>query len=156
MGYVLATAFGLHQLATVVWVGGMFFAHMALRPAVSEVVQAPERLRLMLNVFRRFFPWVWAAVLLLWGSGLWVFLAVLQGRAPGHVHLMMGIGTVMTAIFVSIYTLPYVRLRRAVQREDWPSAAASLALIRRLIGINLVLGLIAALAGAAGSYVLAA
>ena len=155
MSFALAIAYGLHQLATIVWVGGMFFAHMALRPAAHEVIKAPDRLLLMLGVFRRFFPWVWVAILILWGSGLWAFLAVFQGKAGLHVHAMMGGATVMTAIFTYLYAFPYGRLKTAIRDEDWARAAAELARIRRLIAVNLTLGLITALAGSAGRYVLA-
>ena len=153
MSLVLAAAFGLHQLATVVWVGGMFFAHLVLRPAVAEVMQGPDRVRLMAGIFRRFFPWVWTAVALLWGSGLWLLLGVLHGRGGAHVHVMMGIATVMTAIFVGLFAFPYRQFRLAVASGDWPLAAAKLTLIRRLIGVNLVLGLTTAVVGAAGPYV---
>ncbi len=60
----------LHLLAALAWVGGMFFAWMILRPAAVAVLQPPERLRLWLDVFLRFFAWVWAAVLVLPISGL--------------------------------------------------------------------------------------
>ena len=36
----------LHLLGVVVWVGGMFFAHMALRPSVLAL-NPPERLPLL-------------------------------------------------------------------------------------------------------------
>ena len=47
----------LHLLAALAWVGGMFFAWMILRPAAVAVLQPPERLRLWLDVFLRFFAW---------------------------------------------------------------------------------------------------
>lgn len=148
----ISIAFGLHQLATIVWVGGMFFAHMALRPAAQAVVKAPDRLLLMQGVFRRFFPWVWVAILLLWASGLWIFLVVFKGQAALHVHVMMGIGTAMTAIFIYIWSFPYRKLKMALDAQNWPLAGAQLAVIRRLIAVNLVLGLITALTGSAGRY----
>jgi uncharacterized membrane protein len=154
MTLALAIALGFHQLATIVWVGGMFFAHVALRPAVKEVVKAPDRLLLMLGVFRRFFRWVWVAIVLLWGSGLWSFLVVSKGQAPLHVHLMMGLAVVMTAIFVYIYAVAFRKLKIAIAYENWPWAGAKLALIRRLILVNLILGLTAALMGSAGRLVL--
>ena len=88
----IAVAFGLHQLAAIIWVGGMFLAHMALRPAAKEALKGSERLQLMYGVFRRFFPWVWACILTLWGTGAWVFLGPFQGKVGPHVHLMMGLG----------------------------------------------------------------
>ncbi len=50
-----ALLYALHVLAATVWVGGMFFAWMVLRPAAVAMLQAPERLRLWTDVFRRFF-----------------------------------------------------------------------------------------------------
>lgn len=39
-----ALLYSLHVLAAVIWVGGMFFAWMVLRPAAVSQLQAPERL----------------------------------------------------------------------------------------------------------------
>ena len=52
----------IHSLAAVLWVGGMFFAYVVLRPSLQEW-EALDRLKLWRGVFRRFFPWVWASVL---------------------------------------------------------------------------------------------
>ena len=60
----------LHVLSVVVWVGGMFFAYMALRPVAASVLEPPQRLTLWAGVFGKFFPWVWGSVVLLLGSGL--------------------------------------------------------------------------------------
>ena len=54
----------VHTLAAVVWVGGMFFAHQALRPAAAAL-DPPLRLPLWSRVFDRFFAWVIAAIVLL-------------------------------------------------------------------------------------------
>ena len=132
----------VHVLATVLWVGGMFFAHQCLRPVVLAQLEGPQRLRLWNGVFGRFFPWVWLSVLLLLASGHGLIYAFGGFRAvPMQVHLMTGIGYLMAAIFAFIYFVPYARLRRAVAAEDWKAGAAAQDLIRRLVGTNLVLGL---------------
>jgi len=132
----------VHVLATVVWVGGMFFAHQCLRPVVLAQLEGPQRLRLWNGVFGRFFPWVWLSVLLLLASGHGLIYVFGGFRAvPMHVHLMTGVGYLMAAIFAFIYFVPYARLRRAVAAEDWKAGAAAQDLIRRLVGTNLVLGL---------------
>lgn len=133
----------VHVLATVVWVGGMFFAHQCLRPVALAQLEPPQRLRLWNGVFGRFFPWVWAAVLLLVLSGQLLTLQ-LGGMAavPIHVHAMAGIGYLMAAIYFFVYFVPYAALRRAVVAEDWPAGGAALNRIRMLVGINLMLGLL--------------
>ena len=50
-----ALATGFHAIAAVVWVGGMFFAYLVLRPAVGGITPPPERLKLWDRVFGRFF-----------------------------------------------------------------------------------------------------
>lgn len=150
MSYQWALALTLHQLSTIVWVGGMFFAHIALRPAASELLEPTQRLPLLLRVFQRFFAWVWGAIVLLWASGLWIFLSLYGGKAGLYVHLMMGVATLMTALFVVIWFFPYRKMKVAVAAEDWPGAAKCLAQIRAIILTNLVFGLVAAVLGVAG------
>jgi len=129
----------LHVLSVVVWVGGMFLAYMAVRPAAVEALEPPQRLRLWAGIFRRFFRWVWAAVALLLLTGF-SMMGELE-RVPAYVQAMAGIGIVMMAIFLHVYFAPYGRLKRAVAAEDWKAGGAALAQIRVLVGINLLLGL---------------
>jgi uncharacterized membrane protein len=130
----------LHVISDVIWVGGMFLAYIAVRPAAGEVLEPPLRLRLWAGIFRRFFPWVWAAVVSILASGLWM-----MNRMPGwpvYVTIMMAIGLVMSAIFLHIYFAPFGRLERAVASEDWKAGGAALNQIRILVATNLVLGLV--------------
>ncbi|MEW8693487.1 MAG: hypothetical protein AB2535_20830, partial [Candidatus Thiodiazotropha endolucinida] len=62
----------LHIIGVIIWVGGMFFAHMVLRPALNDTLEAPQRLSLLLRVFDGFFPWVWVAVIAIVASGFWM------------------------------------------------------------------------------------
>ena len=132
----------LHVLATVVWVGGMFFAHQCLRPAAIATLEPPLRLALWRGVFGRFFPWIWGAVIVLLLSGQ-TMTAQMGGMAavPLHVHVMVGIGYLMAVIYAYLYFVPYVALKRSVAAGDWPSAGAALNRIRVLVGTNLTLGL---------------
>lgn len=154
MTYSMPIAMGLHLLAAVVWVGGMFFAYIVLRPVVAGLLQPPARLPLWNRCFARFFPWVWIAVLLLPGTGYWIIFKIYGG--PGHtglhVLLMQLIGIPMILLFLHVYFAPYRRLNIAVSRQDWPRAGKELAVIRRLIGINLLLGLSLVVIGTAGRF----
>lgn len=133
----------LHVLGVVVWVGGMFFAYMALRPVAAQVLEPPLRLSLWAGTFRKFFPWVWIAVILILTTGL-IRVNDMGGfsAVPAHIHLMFAIGAVMMAVFVYIYFVPFPKLGRLVQAQEWKPAGEALAAIRRLIGFNLSIGLI--------------
>ena len=133
----------LHILAVVIWVGGMFFAYMAMRPAAAQTLEPPQRLALWVATFTRFFPWVWLTVFTLLGSGFYL-IARFGGFAVvgAHVHAMLAIGVLMILIFGHVYFAGFGRLKRGVAAQDWQAAGAALAKIRLLIGINLSLGII--------------
>lgn len=144
----------LHLLAVVVWVGGMFFAYMALRPAAASVLEPPQRMPLWVGTFARFFPWVWAAVILLPATGYWMIFTVFGGfqSLALYIHIMQGLGFVMIAIFLHVFFAPYARLRRAVAAGDFAAAGKALGQIRRLIGINLLIGLTLIVITSSGRY----
>lgn len=129
----------LHIAAVVVWVGGMSFAHFCMRPS-ALALPPPQRLPLMAGALGRFFTQVLAALVLLWVSGLAMMLAVGFAGSPPAWHAMLGLGLVMTLVFLVIRYLRWPRLREAVARGDWPAGAAALDGIRRLVTLNLVLG----------------
>ncbi|WP_248768894.1 CopD family protein [Pseudomonas sp. MWU12-2345] len=141
---VFALVYTLHVLAALVWVGGMFFAWMILRPAAMAALEGPARLKLWLQVFQRFFVWVWVAVVLLPISGVGLIQLRFSGfeTAPRYVQVMMGLYIVMVAVFIRIQSLQLPDLRQAVEAQDWPAGAAALGRIRRLVGINLLIGLV--------------
>ncbi len=149
-------ALTLHVLGAVIWVGGMFFAYMALRPAAVEILQAPFRLRLWASVFRRFFPWVWLSIILILGSGYYIIFAFIGGFADTgtYVHIMHGLGIVMVLIFLHVFFAPYNRLNKAVATESWEQGGAALSQIRWLIAVNLGIGLIIVVVAIAGRYYL--
>ncbi|MCS3836664.1 putative membrane protein [Pseudomonas sp. JAI111] len=133
----------LHVLSALVWVGGMFFAWMVLRPAAMKALEGPARLKLWVEVFQGFFRWVWVAVVLLPISGVSMIHLQFAGfeTAPRYVQVMMGLYVVMTALFIRIQALLLPQLRTAVVAQDWPAGAATLGQIRKLVGINLIVGL---------------
>jgi uncharacterized membrane protein len=138
----------LHILGFTVWIGGMFFAYMALRPVAATRLDLPQRLALWEGVFDKFFRWVWLAIGLIFAGGL--FRMAQMGKPPLYVIVMLLIGTIMTGIFAVIFFAPYARLQQAVAVQDWKTAGAALGKIRRLIGTNLLLGLTTLAVGALG------
>jgi uncharacterized membrane protein len=150
---VATIAIILHTLAAVVWVGGMFFAHVMLRPAALPLAPA-ERLALWARVLGRFFPWVIVAIVLLLASGYAMVFALFGGFAGIglYVNLMMGLGIIMMLIFFHLFFAPWRRFRAAVAAQDIAEAGNQLAQIRMLVTVNLVLGLIVVAIGCSGRY----
>jgi len=145
----------LHLLSVVVWVGGMFFAWMVLRPIAAGQLEPPARLKLWRGVFGRFFPWVWAAILLIAASGtMMIILLGGMGAVSLSVHIMLSLGTLMMLIFFHVFFAPYRRLRRSLDAGDIPGAGKQLASIRKLVGFNTLLGLITITVAVAGRYYL--
>ncbi|PVV07055.1 MAG: hypothetical protein B6D77_14680 [gamma proteobacterium symbiont of Ctena orbiculata] len=145
-------AMTLHILGVIVWVGGMFFAHMVLRPALNDVLEPPQRLPLLVRVFDGFFPWVWGAVLAILASGFWMLFTLYEESIGLWVGFMSVVGVVMSAIFVFIYAIPYQRIGKALKDDDKPKAVAAVGLIRQLILVNLLLGLLVTVVAVAGKY----
>ncbi|MDP2265374.1 MAG: CopD family protein [Thiobacillus sp.] len=132
----------LHVLSIVVWVGGMFFAYMALRPVAASVLEPPLRLTLWAGVFGKFFPWVWASVALILLTGLYMLMKLSGAALPHYALAMLVLGVVMMLIFAHVFFAPYKKLKRAVSEQNWKAGGAALAQIRMLIGINLSIGLL--------------
>jgi len=149
---MMTIAITLHILSAVIWVGGMFFAYMALRPVAAVLLEPPERLSLWCNVFGKFFPWVWLCILSLLGSGYWMALTLFGsfGNFPHFVNIMQGLGILMMLLFMHVYFAPFKGMKQALGADDLPTAGKKLAQIRMIIGINLILGLIVIIVGAAG------
>lgn len=132
-----------HLLSVLVWVGGMFFAYVVLRPAIVEILEPPQRLRLWDSVFRRFFNWVWLSIGVLLASGTYmIYLYGGMAHVGPHVHIMLVLGIVMIAIYGHVYFGLYRKLSRLVGIQNWKDAGETLGKIRKLVAVNLGLGIL--------------
>ncbi|MBC8211135.1 MAG: CopD family protein [Gammaproteobacteria bacterium] len=151
MGIYLA----LHVLSIIIWVGGMFFAYMILRPAAASLLEPAVRLNLWRQVFSRFFPWVWASIVLVPLTG--IALTTPYGgfaHTPPHIHIMTTLGVIMMLIFMHVYFAPFKRIKKCLDAADIPGAAKQLNTLRILVGINTIIGLITVIVATAGKYFL--
>ena len=150
---MLTLSAALHQLAALVWVGGMFFAYLVLRPVLAERA-AGERLAVWHGVFRRFFTWVTASIAVLFVTG---YILVFGGwggfgGVGVHVHVMHATAIVMALLFVWLIHGPWRRFEQARGAGDGVGAAQALGGIRRIVAANLALGLVTAVLGASGRW----
>jgi len=136
-----ATLKSIHLLAMLVWLGGMFFTLACLRPALGVLEPPPLRPRLMNAVLQRFFVAVgWAAGLMLASGALMMLGAPSGARPTPAVAAMAVLGIVMIGVFVFVRQVPFKRLQASVAAGDGPAAGAALNTIRRLVLLNLAIG----------------
>ncbi len=142
----------LHVLFSVIWVGGMFFAYMILRPVAATTLEEPERLMLWRRVLAKFFVWVWKSVVIVLLTGYWLGFGLFSTMDawPTHVHVMHGLGLIMALLFLAVFFVPFRQLRRAVDSQDWQRGTQALANVRMLVAVNLLLGLVVVAAASGG------
>lgn len=131
----------LHLLAVIIWIGGMFFALVCLRPVAAAQLPPPQRLPLLAAVLGRFFVVVGWALVLLWGSGI-IRFAQVGAAVPASWMAMAGIAALMTVILALIVFRFHRPMVAAVVASDWPQAGAAMNTIRQLVLTNLVLGVL--------------
>lgn len=151
---MLSIALVLHILAAVIWVGGMFFMYVCLRPVLGVQLKPEVRLPFIEAVLARFFRWVWAAVIILPVTGFWLAFMRFGGVSqwPLYIHLMMALGILMILLYLHVFFAPWRRLKQALIQEDIGEAARRLDQIRKIIAANLTLGIVVIIIGAGGRF----
>lgn len=141
-GLILAA----HLLGVTAWVGGMFYALAVLRPSLTAI-EPSARPALHQATLRRFFLVVWHAMPLVLLTGYAVLFGLYGGfQGVGWpVHAMSLLGLVMAGVFLWIFFGPWARYRRAAQSD-------SLERVRRLVTLNLALGVLTIVLGALGHF----
>ncbi len=153
----MGIALTLHLLAATVWVGGLSFAFVGLRPATAEL-DAAHRVKMWSDALGAFALWTWAAIVILLATGFWMVFRLPDGMkgAGLHVHLMLGLGLLMMLMQGHLQFAPLRRLRRAVGRSHWADAGKALGQVRVFIALQLVLGLVVVAIASGGRYFLSA
>jgi uncharacterized membrane protein len=149
----LGIALTLHLLAATVWVGGLSFAFVGLRPATAEL-DAAHRVKMWSDALGAFAHWTWAAIVILLATGFWMVFRLPDGMkgAGLHVHLMLGLGLLMMLMQGHLQFAPLKRLRHAVAGGHWADAGRALGQVRVFIAIQLVLGLTVVAIASGGRY----
>ena len=145
----------LHLLAINVWVGGTFFTVVILPHAVASLEPA-ERHPFMRIVFKRFFFWVWLAMMILISTGGWMIYRVFGGiiNAPLYVVLMMSITLLMVCVFLLIYFGSYRLYVQSLKQENLSDSERHLDYISLLSKINMALGICVVLVIGGGPHFL--
>jgi uncharacterized membrane protein len=130
----------LHLLAAMFWLGGMATIVFCVRPAALAVLAAPQPIALLHATLARFLKYVALAMAILLLTG--IHLYGLRGGigARWGVHVMAFGGIVMMLIYGHIRFAAFKRLDAAVKVQAWAEAKPALDLIRKMVLVNLALG----------------
>ncbi len=141
----------IHLIGGILWMGGMTFMLLALRPAATGLLQSPERLMLMGAVWKRFFPIVLVSIVALFTTGTNLYTTTFRaikaatgmGSVPTGWNIMLVAGLLMMAIFAYIYWVAFAKFKRAMVALDWPVAGKAAAQINSATLVNFALGWVA-------------
>ena len=129
----------LHVLAVLVWVGGMFFAHLILRPSVGAL-DAAVRLAQWRCVFARFFPWVWVSIARVARQRLRHGVRPLwrlRGICRSHVNIMQGLGIIMMLAFAHLLLGAVAAVPPRRRRRRLAGSGGAAGRIRGIVTFNL-------------------
>ena len=130
----------IHLLCVVLWVGGMAFLLLTLRPSVTAI-DPTARLVLQGAVYRRFFRTIWQVMPMAIVSGLLLLILSYSHQSlPWEVMVMQTGGVVMAAIFIGMVLVPNKRFQAKLAAGT--ATAEDVAPIRRLIWVSLGIGTI--------------
>lgn len=143
----------LHLLGAVLWVGGMAFAILALRPSLAGL-PGPQRLQVLAGTHRRFFLVVWHAMPVMLATGYALLFGWYGGFAGTgwHVHVMHLTGLLMSAVFLAVFFGPWKVMRTALAERRDEAAALAADKVRKLVTANLALGLLTVVVAGWGRF----
>jgi uncharacterized membrane protein len=144
----------LHILATIVFLGGLFFASVVFQP-IARGLEVETASSLWQQVLSRFFAWAWVSMLLILATGIaMVFLKFGGFSGIPMIHRgNMAIGIPAIALFGYVFFGPWRQYRRTMSRRDWTAAQRAITRVRVVMAIILVLGLVASVVSAVGRYI---
>jgi uncharacterized membrane protein len=148
-----AIADAVHQIGFVILLGSIFFLLFVLRPAARDLATGDERLMVYLRYYKHLFRWAWIALLLLWLSGTGKMLTLDIHNLPPQVGLMAGAGAVTTVLTLLAHFAFYHQMDEAIFEQHWPRAARRGSRVRRVMALNLLIGLMLIVAGVAAPLI---
>ncbi len=122
----------LHIFFAIVWIGGMVYSLLFLKPSLKELPNEDQRHKLLRSVFSKFFPAVWLSILVLFitGMGLWHGYRRDFSENPLF-HTKLFLFALMILVFTYIYFFLF--------RKNKLSHIPNLILVNLLFGIFILL-----------------
>ncbi len=152
--WALSTAYWLHMLATVLWIGGLVVLSILVMPAAQKTLEPQAYGSLLANIERRLNPLGWFSILTLLASGMvqmsasphydgFLSIRSLWAGAILVKHLLFGV-MVATSGYITWGLMPL--LHRTTLLHSRGKNPQDLAVLQRrfarLVQVNMVLGVI--------------
>uniref|UniRef100_A0A7C2ZI48 Copper resistance protein D domain-containing protein n=1 Tax=Hydrogenobacter sp. TaxID=2152829 RepID=A0A7C2ZI48_9AQUI len=119
----------LHLFFAIVWVGGMVYSLLFLRPSLREIAQEEQRGKFLKQVFSKFFLAVWLSIIVLFLTGMSLWHGYRKDFSDNSLfHIKLFLFGLMVIIFTYIYFFLFRRNK--------------LSHIPNLIGVNLLLSIL--------------
>ena len=119
----------LHLFFAIVWVGGMVYSLLFLRPSLREIAQEEQRGKFLKQVFSKFFLAVWLSIIVLFLTGMSLWHGYRKDFSDNSLfHIKLFLFGLMVIIFTYIYFFLFRRNK--------------LSHIPNLIGFNLLLSIL--------------
>jgi uncharacterized membrane protein len=124
----------LHLLGVVIWIGGLVFQWLVVRPACKRLTSVREQVRMRLSLEARFYPVLWPAVGVVLFTGLvnlmsvWSATVALGGSLPPVFVRFLSLKLLLVLAMVILQAVQHVVLqpRRLALLGSVPVAAATL------------------------------
>lgn len=150
---ILGLVLGLHLVAIVVWLGGLFFVTFVAAPSIGRLDPATAR-PLWRRLLASFLVFGGASLVVIIATGIAMVFLTFGGYAHipdlHRVNMMIGIPAIV--LFGYIAAVPWRRLRHACDANDDASADRNIRLARALLAIVLGLGLMATIVSGLARY----
>jgi uncharacterized membrane protein len=152
---MIAALLSIHLIAATLWVGGLAFMLLVLRPALADL-PGPVALGVMRQVLQRFLRLVWICVTALITTGYAGVFLMFDGFAAASlsIRIMHVSGMTMAVLFLLLWWGPWRRFLRHFDTGNFALAAEALRSIRRIAMVNLILGLFTACISVTGGFLL--
>lgn len=130
----------LHLIATVIWIGGMFFNIFVLRPSLG-IIEQGQRVKLGYTVLKRFLPFAWISIITLFISG--IFLGSNDTLIfTKHIIVLFMVLIVAIISFILFPKLTSIVFQDKIQNEQRKELIKINGKIVLLVKINLILGIL--------------
>lgn len=119
----------LHIFFAMVWIGGMAYSLLFLKPSLKEILQEEQKQRFLNSVFSRFFLGVWLSIIVLFITGMGLWHGYRKDFSENLLfHLKLFLFALMTMVFIYIYFFLFRR--------------GKISQVPNLVAVNLFLGIL--------------